>query len=132
MQKSFVMDYLKLNQLEDVEEIKYNEDVLVVRFYYDFDDSEIEAATAYANDECTEEEESETWYNDFFLPYLNDLVVDGVGEIIEGCSEEFELDAQFINYDIDAEEPDYVEVIAEFTDKGKLVDIEKVIEDLKL
>lgn len=132
MEKSTVIEYLKSNDFEDVEEIKYKDESLIVRFYYDFDDSEIEAASAYANDECEEESEGETWYNKFFIPYLNDIVVDNVGEIIENCSEEFDLEAQFITYDIDEEQIEYAEIIAEFANRGQEIDVEKAVDDLKI
>lgn len=132
MEKSTVIEYLKSNDFEDVEEIKYKDESLIVRFYYDFDDSEIEAASAYANDECEEESEGEIWYNKFFIPYLNDIVVDNVGEIIENCSEEFDLEAQFITYDIDEEQIEYAEIIAEFANRGEEIDVEKAVDDLKI
>lgn len=132
MEKSTVIEYLKSNDFEDVEEIKYKDESLIVRFYYDFDDSEIEAASAYANDECEEESEGETWYNKFFIPYLNDIVVDNVGEIIENCSEEFDLEAQFITYDIDEDQIEYAEIIAEFANRGQEIDVEKAVDDLKI
>ncbi|SMC20041.1 hypothetical protein SAMN02745134_01004 [Clostridium acidisoli DSM 12555] len=132
MEKTTVIEYLKSNDFEDVEEIKYKDESLIVRFYYDFDDSEIEAASAYANDECEEESEGEIWYNKFFIPYLNDIVVDNVGEIIENCSEEFDLEAQFITYDIDEEQIEYAEIIAEFANRGQEIDVEKAVDDLKI
>jgi hypothetical protein len=132
MEKSAIIEYLKSNEFEEIEEIKYKDGTFVVRFYYDFDDSEIEAASAYANDECEEESEGEVWYNEFVLPYLDDIVVDNVGEIIENCMEEFNLEAQFITYDIDEEQIEYAEIVAQFSEKGEEIDIEKVMDDLKL
>jgi hypothetical protein len=132
MEKSAIIEYLKSNEFEEIEEIKYKDGTFVVRFYYDFDDSEIEAASAYANDECEEESEGEVWYNEFFIPYLDDIVVDNVGEIIENCMEELGLEAQFITYDIDEEQIEYAEIVAQFSEKGEEIDIEKVMDDLKL
>lgn len=132
MDKIGMIDYLKENDLVDIEEIKYRDDVFLARFYYDFDDAEIDAATAYANDECEDEPEGEKWHQEFLLPYLNDLVIDNVEEIIENCMEKFSVEAQFITYDIDEDEIDYVEVIVEFAKRGQEIDIEKVIENLKL
>ncbi len=132
MEKNAIVEYLKENDLVDIEEIKYKDDVFLARFYYDFDDAEIEAATAYANDECIEESEGEKWNQEFFMPYLNDLVIDNVGEIIEECMEKFSVESQYITYDIDEEQVDCVEIIVEFANRGKEIDIEKVIEDLRL
>ena len=132
MEKTAIIDYLKENDLGDIEEIKYKDDVFLARFYYDFDDAEIEAARAYSNDECTEELEGDKWNQEFFIPYLNDLVIDNVGEIIEECMEKFLVEAQYITYDIDEEQIDSIEVIVEFAKRGEEIDIEKVIDDLKL
>lgn len=131
MEKQNIMEFLKLNQLDDIEEIKYKEDIFTVRFYYDFDDSEIEAAKAYANDECEEEEEGEVWYSEFFNPYLNDIVIDNVGEILEECMKELDIEIQFITYDVD-DQCEYSEIVAIFYEKNKNINIEDVIDNLKL
>lgn len=131
MNKQNIIKFLKENQIEDVEEIKYKEDIFTLRFYYDFDDSEIEAAKAYASDECEEEEEDEVWYNEFFKPYLNDIVIDNIGDILEDCMKELDIGIQFITYDFEDEE-ECSEIIAIFYEKDKSIDIENVIDDLKL
>lgn len=132
MDKKAIIEMLEENDLTDIEELQYNENALVLRLYYDFDEASIDAAKAYAKDESEEEEGSETWYDEFFLPYLNDLAVDEVGEIIEEIMEEVDVDAQFVSYEIDSEEFSYNEFIAAFFPKGKGMEIEKVLEDLEL
>lgn len=131
MDKQNIIKFLEENQIEDIEEIKYKEEVYTLRFYYDFDDSEIEAAKAYANDECEEEEEGEVWYGEFFKPYLNDIAIDNVGDILEDCMKEFNIGIQFISYDFDDEEQ-CSEIVAIFYESDKVIDIENVIDDLKL
>lgn len=131
MDKQNIIKFLKQNQIDDIEEIKYKEDIFTTRIYYDFDDSEIEAARAYANDECEDEEEGEVWYGEFFKPYLNDIVIDNVGDLLEDCMKEFNIEIQFITYDID-DQYEYSEVVAIFYDENKNIDIENVIDDLKL
>jgi hypothetical protein len=131
MDKQNIIKFLKQNQIDDIEEIKYKEDIFTTRIYYDFDDSEIEAARAYANDECEDEEEGEVWYGEFFKPYLNDIVIDNVGDLLEDCMKEFDIEIQFITYDID-DQYEYSEVVAIFYDENKNIDIENVIDDLKL
>jgi hypothetical protein len=132
LDKKSIIKVLIENELSEVEELKYKEDALVLRFYYDFDEDSIEAARAYANDECEEEENSDEWYEEFFLPYLNDLAVDEVGEMIEGIMEDFEVDSQYVSYEMDEEEYSYNEFIATFFPKGKAVEIEEVLEELEL
>ncbi|MDF2504405.1 hypothetical protein [Clostridium sp.] len=122
MDKQNIIKFLKQNQIDDIEEIKYKEDIFTTRIYYDFDDSEIEAARAYANDECEDEEEGEVWYGEFFKPYLNDIVIDNVGDLLEDCMKEFDIEIQFITYDID-DQYEYSEVVAIFYDENKNIDI---------
>lgn len=132
MDKKAILKVLNENNLSSIEEIPYNEEALVVRFFYEFDTEEIDAAKAYASDESEDEENGDEWYEEFFLPYLNDLAVDNVGEIIEDLMEKLNIDAQFVSYEMDEEEYSYNEFIAAFFTKGKLKEIEEVLEELEL
>jgi hypothetical protein len=132
MDKQKIIKYLNENDINEVEEIKYKENIFVARFYYDFDDDEMDGAFAYADDECEEEKGSELWYEQFFLPYLSDIAVDNVGEILEECIEALDLGVQFISYNVEEEQYDFSEIIAVFYDKNLEIDIEEVLEDLKL
>jgi hypothetical protein len=134
MEKEKLIDYLVKNGLTDIEELPYKGKALVLRCFYDFDDEELKAARAYSNDEAGEdkEEESDSWYEEFFLPYLNDLAIDNVGEILEDTMEEFETGAQYISYEADMENHEYVEFIAVFFSDEDDVEIEKVLDELNL
>lgn len=132
MDKKAIIEALEKNDLYELEEIEYKEGVVVLRFFYDFDEDEIEAARAYSNDESEDEENGETWYEEYFLPYLNDLAVDNVGEVIEDIMEGLDIDAQFVSYDMDEEEYNYNEFIAVFFPKGQAVEIETVLDELEM
>jgi len=132
MDKIKIIEFLKQNELSNIEEINYKENTVVVRFTYEFDDLEVEAAKAYANDESEDEEEGAIWYEEFFYPYLSDLAIDNVGEILEELMESKNIDAQFVSYEIDEEDYGYNEFIAVFTSKETEVDIEQVLEELNL
>lgn len=132
LDKKAIIDILEKNELSQIEEIEYKEGALVLRFFYDFDDDEIEAAKAYANDESEDEENGDIWFDEFFLPYLYDLAVDNAGEVIEEIMEELNLDAQFVSYEMDEEEYSYSEFIAVFFPKGKGIEIEKVLDELEM
>lgn len=129
--KKGIIKFLRENQIEDLEEIKYKDEIYILRFYYDFDSCEIESAVNYANDECEEEREGEVWYNEFFKVYLNDIAIDNIGDILEDCMNEFNIGIQFITYDFDDEE-ESSEIVAIFYEDDKSVDIDKVVDDLKL
>ncbi|MBL4935242.1 hypothetical protein JK636_05670 [Clostridium sp. YIM B02515] len=132
MNKETLIQVLDKNGFSEIEEIDYKEDAVVVSFIYEFDNDEVEAARAYANDESEDEENGDTWYEEFFLPYLNDLAVDNVGEVIENMMEEMQIEAQYVSYELDEEEYSYNEFIAAFFPKGKVIEIEQVLDELEM
>lgn len=132
MEKKKIIQLLEQNEVSDVEEIKYKDNVLVARFYYDFDETEIKAAKAFADDECTKNSGGEEWTNEFFLPYLTELAIDNVGEYIEEIMDITNVVAQFISYDVDPEEVEYCEFIAVFFNDEDDIQIESVLDELML
>lgn len=132
LDKKQIIKFLEDNDLSEVEELEYKDDALVVRFYYDFDSDELASARAYANDECEDEQESDEWYDEFFLPYLNEIAVDNAGEILEDLMEDFDLQAQYITYETDKESYDYCEFIAVISEEDKDYNIEDVLDELEL
>jgi len=132
LDKSAIIKVLGENNLSSIVELPYNEETLVLRLFYEFDNDEIKAAKAYSNDESEDEENSDEWYEEYFLPYLNDLAVDNVGEIIEEIMDKQNIDSQFVSYEMDEEEHSCNEFIAAFSEKGKLKEIEEILEELEL
>ncbi len=130
--KDKIIEYLEDNDLAEIEEIKVEEDLLVLRFFYDFDRDELAAAKAYANDECKDEAESEDWYEEYFLPYLNDIAIDNAGEVIEDLIEEFDVEAQYIAYETDIDSYDYCEFIAVICEEGRNCEIEEILDELEM
>lgn len=126
-----ILEYLQENGLDQVEEIKYKEGILVTRAFYDFDKDELDSARACANDEC-DDKESDEWYEEHFLPYLSELAIDNLGEIVEEVSDDFDVDGQFISYDITSDNYDYNEFVLVFFPKEDDVDIDEVLEELNL
>lgn len=132
MDKKKIIQILKENGLSEIEELNYDGDGLVFRFFYDFDNPELEAARAYANDESEDEEEGDIWFEEFFKPYLSDIAVDNVGETIEDIMDKYDIGAQYISYGIDEDEYSYDEFIAVFYEKDSEILIEDVLEELGL
>lgn len=132
MKKSEVLNFLSESGLSEVEEIKYKSNILVVKFYYDFDKEELEAAKAYANEESDYDAESKEWLSEYVLPYLNDLATDNVGEMIEEAMEEFDIEGQYAAFDIDLNNYSYNEFIAVFTSQGEEIELDDVMDDLNL
>lgn len=88
MDSKAAIDFLIENSLSDVDIVKDDGDKIGVVFFYDFDKVELAAASAYANEESDYDQESSEWYSEMFLPYLKDIAVDNVSEILEDLSEE--------------------------------------------
>ena len=130
MNKKEILEFLQDNDLIDVEQVSAKGKLYVVKFFYQFDEDELGGARGYANDESEDEEDGDDWKEGYYLPYLNDVAADNVGEIIEEAMEEFDVNAQYVSYDIDREREDRCEFIAVFSSED--FDIEEVLEDLEL
>lgn len=130
MNKKEILEFLQENDLSDVEDLGFKGNLYVIRFFYEFDEDELAGARGYANDESEDEEEGEDWKEGYYLPYLNDIAADNVGEIMEEAMEEFDVNAQYVSYDIDREREDRCEFIAVFSNED--FDIEEVLEELEL
>jgi hypothetical protein len=129
MDKQKILEYLDESGMSDIEVIKEENEYMAVKFYYDFDADEMKAAEAYANDESGKEK-NDSWYEEFYLPYLTELSVDNVGEIIEEIMGDTGTKAQFVSYQME-EEDDYSEFIAVFNEEGAVVNIEDILDKLE-
>lgn len=127
MKKENIIEYFENNGLSDIDELKEGNGFFLARIYYDFDKDELKSARAYANDESDEDEESDVWFSEFFLPYLNELAVDNVGEVIEECMEEFEISIQFVSYDLGIDEYSYNEFIVLVHENDVEADIDELM-----
>ncbi|MBP1918447.1 hypothetical protein [Youngiibacter multivorans] len=130
MEKKDIISMMEDKGLSDIETLKDEEGVLVVRAFYDFDDEELASAASFAKEEA--EEESDEYYFDHMFPFLTDLAVDNIGDIVEEIIEDENIDGQFITYDIDPEDYGTIEVILMFLKDDLDVDFETVLEELSL
>lgn len=132
MDNNAIIEILEDNGLDDIEIIDSRDNIIVVRFFYDFDEDEIKAAKAYANDMSKDKNDANSYVEDFIIPYLSDIAVDNVGDIIEEIMENLQIEAQFISYDIDSEDYTYNEFAAVFYEKNIKIDFDKILEELNL
>lgn len=128
MNKMDIVEYLEENGLEDVEEVPSKTKMLVITFFYVFDEDELEAARGYVEDESEDGEEVKEWKEKYYEPFLNDIAEDNVGEIIEEITEEFDTNCRYVSYGVNEEER--CEFIAVFSSID--FDIEEVLEELDL
>ncbi|MGM9933985.1 hypothetical protein [uncultured Clostridium sp.] len=126
MDISEIRSFLEDNDLSDVEEVKQEDDYVLVKFYYDFDKEELMAAKSYSNDESDFEAESDEWYNEYYIPYLKEIAEDNVESIIEDVAEEFEIEGKYKELGMESGDLGYLRFIAVFSpemDEGEMEDI---------
>lgn len=131
MNRKEIINFLLESDIEDVKEISYD-NALVVRFCYDFDNVDLLAARACANDEVDYEEDSIEWIKEGVIPYLDDIAQDRIEELIEDVVEEFQLVAEFISYEINLSNYSYKEFLAVFAPEDEDIDIDSVRVDLNI
>lgn len=95
MNKENIIEFLEENELEDIKEIDYNKDFLVVKFCYYYDEVELEGAKDFALSQGNSENE-ENWKEEFYIPYLNDMAEDNVLDIIEDISDEDSIIGKYV------------------------------------
>ena len=124
-----IIDFLEDNGLSEIKELKTQDDVIVIKCYYDFDKEEISAARAYSNEESDEEEESDEWYRDWFFSYLYDVAKDNVEEILEEIEEEFQVSSMYKVVNNEASNSEYVKFITIFCNDAFEGDLEDILKD---
>lgn len=129
--KKQILSYLEENYLDDVMEITISRDnTFVVRMNYYFDELEVDGAESYANEECKEEKESYCYYDEYFIPYLSDMAIDNVEDIIKDLSEEFDVGYQLLSFDMDMEEHEYNTFVVAFYSEKNEFDLEDYITEI--
>lgn len=126
---SEIIDYLEQNGLVEVEEIKQNDDYTLIKFFYDFDKEEIDAAESYANEECDNESESDDWYSEYYMPYLKDIAMDNIEGIMEDAMEEMELEGKYRQLENDSKSLGYMKFIAIFTKYDSEIDLDEILNE---
>jgi hypothetical protein len=128
MKVNEIVNFLKENELADVEILKSEKDLLLVNFYFDFDEDLLAAAKAYANEEC-EDEASDAWEKEYYLPYLYDFCNDEVLSIVEDITEDFNIAGEFMAFQMKDRTADYVQFMALFTNEDSDISIEEVVKE---
>ncbi|MBS5925863.1 MAG: hypothetical protein KIC66_02090 [Clostridium sp.] len=129
MQTTEIIEFLEENGLSEIEEVKTEDNFIVLKFYYDFDKEEILAARAYANEESDLEEESDEWYRDWYLSYLSDVAKDNVEGIVEDLGDELELASKIKEVEIDVNNADYMKFVTILCSEDFEEDLEEVLND---
>lgn len=124
-----IIEFLEDNGVSEVEELRTDNDNMIIKFYYDFDKEELAAARAYANEESDVEEESDEWYRDWYLSYLYDIAKDELDETFEELNEEFNTSSLYKVLTNDASNSEYVKFIAIICHEEYDEDLEEELND---
>lgn len=129
MDISEIKSFLEDNDLSDVEEIKQEDDYILLKFYHDFDKDELMAAKSYSNEESDFEAESDEWYNDYYIPFLKDIADDNVESIVEDAAEEFEIEGKYKSLVMESGELGYLRFVAVFSAEMDESEMEDILND---
>ncbi|APF21949.1 hypothetical protein [Clostridium butyricum] len=129
MDISEIKSFLEDNDLSDVEEIKQEDDYILLKFYYDFDKEELMAAKSYSNEESDFEAESDEWYNEYYIPFLKDIADDNVESIVEDAAEEFEIEGKYKSLVMESGELGYLRFVAVFSAEMDESEMEDILND---
>jgi hypothetical protein len=130
LNKQYIINFLKQNGLSDLDEIKYKNDTIALKFKYYYDEIEMEAATSFADDEGDFKQNKEEWYEEYFLPYLSDIAADNVEDIMEECTEELGIEYEFIGCDISEDDYEFNEFAVVFYGKDADIEIDDILMQL--
>ncbi len=129
MKSSEIIEYLEKNGLSEVEEINITDEYILIKFFYDFDKEEIDAAENYANEDCDFDDDSDEWYNDFYMPYVNDIAMDNIESIIEEAMEDLDIEGKYRQIESETRNLGYVKFISVFANSDSEVDLDEVLID---
>ncbi|NKF08608.1 hypothetical protein J1C67_12640 [Clostridium gasigenes] len=129
MKSTEILSILEKNGLSEIEELKNEEDHILVKFYFDFDNVVLNAAKAYSNEESDYEFESKEWFSEYFIPYLYDYANDEVLEIVEEIVEEIDIEGELMAFQIDNKNSNFVQFMALFTERENTLTIEEAVKD---
>lgn len=124
-----IISILEENKLTEIEELKNEDGIILVRFFFDFDEDVLSAARSYSNDESDYEEESNEWYKEFFIPYLYEYANDEVVDIIEEIVEEVDLAGEVMAFQMNSNSFETMQFMALFTDEDQDITIEDVAKE---
>lgn len=124
-----IINMLDENLLSDIEELKNEEEMFLVKFLFEFDEDVLNAARSYSNEESDYEEESSEWYTEYFLPYLYEYGNDEVVDIIEEIVEELEISGEVMAFQMDPSNFEGLKFMALFTEEDSDISIEDVVKE---
>ena len=124
-----IINYLEDNGMSEVEEIKQDSNMSLIKFYYDFDKDELSAAKIYSNEESDYESESEEWYNEYYIPFLKDTAVDNAEATVEDVVDEFDVAAVVKELGVENGNYGYFKFVLACSDQMDEMELEEILND---
>ncbi len=132
MNKESIEEFLVCNGLSEVEKLDYkDEKFLLFKCLYEFDEDEIDAAKAYADDEC-EEKDIDIWRKKYIISYLKELAIDTVEELIEEIEEKLQLKWKLVFLCMDEENMEFSKFLIVFNKYYNEINIQQILKYLHL
>lgn len=129
MEVSKIIRILDENFLSEIEELKVEKDLALLKFYFEFDEDVLNAAKSYSNEESDYEENSIEWYKEYLIPYLYEYGNDEVLDVIEEIIEELEIEGEVMAFQMDPSNVESMQFMALFTNGDREISIEDVAKD---
>lgn len=127
-----IIEILEENELNNIEELKNENGIVLLKFFLDFDEDVMNAAKSYANEESDYEKESVEWYNEYLLPYLYDYANDEVLDIVEEIVEELDVAGEVMAFQLSSTNYESIQFMALFTSEDNEITIEEVAKEFIL
>ena len=129
MNSNKIIKILEENNLSEIEELKNENGIFLVKFFLDFDEDVLSAARSYSNEESDYEEESNEWFKEYFIPYLYEYGNDEVVDIIEEIVEDLDICGEVMAFQMNSSNYEFMQVMALFTAEDQDLTIEEVAKE---
>ena len=129
MNSNKIIKILEENNLSEIEELKNENGIFLVKFFLDFDEDVLSAARSYSNEESDYEEESNEWFKEYFIPYLYEYGNDEVVDIVEEIVEDLDICGEVMAFQMNSSNYEFMQVMALFTAEDQDLTIEEVAKE---
>ncbi len=129
MNSNKIIKILEENNLSEIEELKNENGIFLVKFFLDFDEDVLSAARSYSNEESDYEEESNEWFKEYFIPYLYEYGNDEVVDIVEEIVEDLDICGEVMAFQMNSSNYEFMQFMALFTAEDQDLTIEEVAKE---
>ena len=129
MNSNKIIKILEENNLSEIEELKNENGIFLVKFFLDIDEDVLSAARSYSNEESDYEEESNEWFKEYFIPYLYEYGNDEVVDIVEEIVEDLDICGEVMAFQMNSSNYEFMQFMALFTAEDQDLTIEEVAKE---